>query len=475
MPTTKTAIAAVLLFLALIASPKNASSLEFPECKLIPHFAYKTATSNTVYYITDDCSKRAFANGNIFFTYFDSWQEVKTTTEVHLLSTPDDPVNFIPYGPKHQPGAGALIKTVNDADVFVIVGNKKYRIPSEEVFYQLRYQTNQIQDVDQTLLNEFETNGDYTDTTHHPNYTLIKNKNSPKIYILEPDILDATQQVKRHIRNEADFHRHGFRAERVIEIDDSETYPDSAIGKFVNSVTSPLHNMPDGRVVKAIGNNIPSVFPLDDPGARYILHSTDKGRAYLWHEKYEYLLYYIKDNIVLGITTIHPETITPESLLDLLFLGQDVTIHGTFSEETYTYTPTCPAVLGVSCGPETHPINMLRLEHITAFINEFPLNDSNATYTIRPYPDDQSKLKFVYDNGKDIPTAVFFYVTMATNGHMHHLAWHETESEQFVHKKLAFHGTFYCPRLQPWKQEHNNSILCTDTTAILFDTLTITQ
>lgn len=215
-------------------------------CSLNPSYAYKAPNSSVVYYITEKCTKRAFTNANIFFTYFPSWGAVEGALASLLKSTPDDPLGFMPYGPLYDPKYGALVKIVDDPKVYLLLGGEKYWITSEEVFSKLGYQWNWIEDIDKRLLDKYQTGSEITYTDRHPNFTLVKYAGSPKVYRLEPGFAEATpdkpgsseamldkdgftgKTVKRHITDEAVFAQLGFRLDRIVTIPQSETYLDGA-------------------------------------------------------------------------------------------------------------------------------------------------------------------------------------------------------------------------------------------------------
>ncbi|KKQ27623.1 MAG: hypothetical protein US42_C0007G0014 [Candidatus Magasanikbacteria bacterium GW2011_GWC2_37_14] len=197
-------------------------------CALTTKSAYKLATSPAVYYITPECTKRAFNKSNVFFTYFTSWNDVKTTTKTILDTIPNDTLGFMPWGPKYDPKYGALVKIVTDPKVYLLLGTEKYWITSEAVFNTLKYSWNWIEDIDSDLLNKYTTGSEITNTTVHPNYTLIKYANNSKVYRLEPNPTDATKQVKRWIPNETVFNSLNFRLDRIVTVLESEGYTDGA-------------------------------------------------------------------------------------------------------------------------------------------------------------------------------------------------------------------------------------------------------
>ncbi|GEM_PF-6004578 len=193
-------------------------------CPLTPQLAYKTANHPAVYYITETCTKRPFSRSDVFFTYFTNWNQVKIIDDKTLQSIPTDTLGFMPWGPLYDPQYGALVKTVTDPKVYLLLGNEKYWITDEKVFNALNYQWNWIEDVDQRLLDAYVIGSEINYTDRHPNYTLIKYQHSPKVYRLEPSSEGA--QIKRHISNEAAFISLNFRFDRIVTIPETETYPD---------------------------------------------------------------------------------------------------------------------------------------------------------------------------------------------------------------------------------------------------------
>ncbi|MFH1947469.1 MAG: hypothetical protein ABIJ23_04930 [Candidatus Magasanikbacteria bacterium] len=197
---------------------------EATTCSLTEKQVYKHPASTAVYYITEDCTKRAFSRSDVFFTYFHSWNDVKTTTKTKLDSITNDTLGFMPWGPNYDPKYGALVKIVTDPKVYLLLNTEKYWITSEAVFTALKYSWNWIEDVATDLLDKYIVGSEITYTNHHPNYTLIKYKDNNKVYRLEPDPTDTNTQLKRWITDEATFNSLNFRWDRIVIVDDSEVY-----------------------------------------------------------------------------------------------------------------------------------------------------------------------------------------------------------------------------------------------------------
>ncbi len=218
-------IATIILALGTVTmlspSPARAAS-----CSLQMEQAYKHPNASTVYYITTDCTKRAFKRADIFFTYFDSFDDVKSVTQGALSEITTDPLGFMPWGPKYDPKYGALVKIVKDPKVYLLLGTERYWITNEPVFIGLNYRWDWIEDVDPRLLNSYTIGSEITYTDHHPNHTVVKYASGPDVYLLEADPGNLSRQLKRHIQNEAAFNQLGFRWDRIVTIPASEQYAD---------------------------------------------------------------------------------------------------------------------------------------------------------------------------------------------------------------------------------------------------------
>ena len=135
----------------------------------------------------------------------------------------------MPYGPKYDPKYGALVKIVTDPKVYLLLGTEKYWITSEVVFNSLKYSWNWIEDVAEELLDKYTLGSEIDYTDHHPNYTLIKYEDNPKVYRLEPDPADTELQVKRYIPDEPTFESLNFRWDRIVTVGEAEEYTDGEL------------------------------------------------------------------------------------------------------------------------------------------------------------------------------------------------------------------------------------------------------
>lgn len=236
-------------------------------CTFNYDYAYKAPNSSAVYYITEDCTKRAFTRADIFFTYFPSWGSVEAAPTLALQMIPNDPLGFMPFGPLYDPKYGALIKIIADPKVYLLLGSEKYWITSEEVFLALGYEWNWVEDVDPRLLDKYTIGSEITNTARHPNFTLIKYQGSPDVYRLELGSNGAT--VKRHIVDEEVFEKLGFRLDRIVTISPNEIYGNGAPLMANDVVTTPKPNTNSNPTPGAIAceSNVSPTFlyPIVDP------------------------------------------------------------------------------------------------------------------------------------------------------------------------------------------------------------------
>ena len=193
-------------------------------CKLVPGNAYKTASSVIVYYITEDCTKRSFPNEQTYFSYYNSWKDFQIIDKTILEAMNFDDKGPMGMGPKYS----TLVKLADSGRVYVISNGNRYWFDSATVFDKLNYNWSWIGKVSEDFLNEYIDAGKWGTMDRHPNYTLIKYRNSASVYRIEPDPKDSSKQIKRLIPTEKDFLRLRLRFDRVVTISDLEQYPDGA-------------------------------------------------------------------------------------------------------------------------------------------------------------------------------------------------------------------------------------------------------
>ena len=163
-----------------------------------------------------------FRKSTYYFSYFKSWNDVETIDKQKLEEIEIDPRGVMPWGPLYDPKYGAVVKTIDDPKVYLLLNNKKYWIMSEDVFSGLNYQGSWVEDVSQELLAKYPLGSEITDTEEHPEHSIVKYMTDPKVYRIEYN--DEQQKIRRHIKNAHAFDALGFRWDRIIIIPDTEQY-----------------------------------------------------------------------------------------------------------------------------------------------------------------------------------------------------------------------------------------------------------
>lgn len=169
-------------------------SVKAASCPLATDAMYKSPGSKAVYYITTDCKKQFVKSPDVFFSYVDSWSEVKGTNYATLMSVPDHSLRILPWGPRRTFLGGSLVKSPTDPRVFLVT---KYSpngqlgpttlVPfdSEQAFKSNGYQWSWVEDVAQSVITNtpisaFSITADWR---YYPAGVLFKLANSSALYL----------------------------------------------------------------------------------------------------------------------------------------------------------------------------------------------------------------------------------------------------------------------------------------------------
>lgn len=93
------------------------------------------------------CAKRPFMNAELYFSYFESWQNVRTVESKVLTEIPDDEIVSIPIGPRAKIADGSLIKRIADPTVYLVMGSELRWIATENVFRSAGYIFTDIKEI----------------------------------------------------------------------------------------------------------------------------------------------------------------------------------------------------------------------------------------------------------------------------------------------------------------------------------------
>ncbi len=225
----------IRLFFALFAL-----SFIFPlstsaqSCPVEPGSAVSPESTNAVYYIAEDCSKRPIKNPDVFFSHFVSWNDVITVPDSTLTTFPDNPLSFLPWGTRRTFAWGSLIKTVDDPSIYLITSeNERYRITSEQVFLDLGYQWSWVEDVMPGVMNLFSTAGNIDTYTNLPHGYVYIEPNTPNVYMVTtPEGGSPGEQFKTRFNTMSEIVAAGYRTDRIptptVFFDFVETEPEES-------------------------------------------------------------------------------------------------------------------------------------------------------------------------------------------------------------------------------------------------------
>ena len=125
-------------------------------------------------------------------------------------------MTFVTRTLKKQFANGSLIKG-SGYKVYVINGSEKFWIENADVFNELGYKWNWIQEVESSVLNEYKEEKSIKSSRSHPDGTLIKYSDSHAVYLLE-------NKKKRSFSSAESFIRNGYSWDRIIIISKKERY-----------------------------------------------------------------------------------------------------------------------------------------------------------------------------------------------------------------------------------------------------------
>ena len=262
-----------IVCLCFFITPASSAS-----CPVETDKAYKKGSSTAVWYVTKECKRRVFRRARRFKTYFSSWSSVQVIPSATLESIPKDTKRFMPKGPKYDPKYGAVVKTLNDPKVYLLLGNEKYWIDSWEAYLRLGYGRDWIEDVHQKLLDKYTTGTSISlDSPYgaavQPYYSLVKKKNENKVYRIEADPRDPRIKILRHIKSIAVFRALGFRDDRIIVVDTNATGEKATRNPF-NTLQegAPIRRVSDIRTI-AVQNRIRTLTQGDAQRDDYYTYS----------------------------------------------------------------------------------------------------------------------------------------------------------------------------------------------------------
>lgn len=152
-------------------------------CALDTNTPYKTGESPAVFIVDEQCQKTPMKNPAIYFSYFDSWSDIKIVPQALLDVVANTPYDFVPWGPKRQFGSMSLIKTPRDPKVFLVLGQQKHAVANAAALESFGLSFDAIEDVSESVLKKFD-DGSVLKNQYYWELDgfAFKDQGSPKVY-----------------------------------------------------------------------------------------------------------------------------------------------------------------------------------------------------------------------------------------------------------------------------------------------------
>ncbi len=221
----------ILTFLGLYAVTSYAQS----SCPVSTSQPYKSPNYSAVWYVSDDCTKRAVKDPNVYFSHFGTWNDVSVISDAVLGSIPNNVLGFLPWGTRRNFSNGSVLKTVNDPKVYLVISGTKYPIGSESAFTNLGYEFNQVEDVVQDVLSPLPTGEQIDDIFDYPAGLVFGYEGDNTLYVMERDA-NTNRFARRHIESFTDVER-DYRTDRLAQLP-AETVVKSSSRGAVSAGTS---------------------------------------------------------------------------------------------------------------------------------------------------------------------------------------------------------------------------------------------
>lgn len=212
-------LTAIALCIVGVVSILPQQSHAATDCTLEPLQAYKTASSGAIYYVTNKCQKRLFTKPDLFYSYFESFNIVRTVSQSELDTLPFARNMYMEWGAKYNPGDGGLVKSIDGARVYLFVNDTLYPIDKAETFLAFGFTWDMIATVSPELIASYIMGETIAGEDGLPEFVLVKYENSPDVYRF---IRNANGKiVLRHVPSMNVLRQLAFRSDRIITISGS--------------------------------------------------------------------------------------------------------------------------------------------------------------------------------------------------------------------------------------------------------------
>ncbi len=233
-------------------------------CPLQEVVPYKTIDSSSVWFITKDCTKVPIRNSKVYFTYFDSWNEVTTVAKSTINRLSNDVVPFLPWGPKRKFENGSLVKTVNSPDVYLLVKSEKFRIDDEDAFRNFGLEWDWVEDVDERVVRDIKLSSVVLNTVADvPPGVMVLIGENPRVY--EVERVSNNTVFGREQEKISDVEQ-VYRKDRIFRLDSATAVVSTGISGSTNSVGPSSSNRVGGPAAGVFsGSPSPSPSPSPTP------------------------------------------------------------------------------------------------------------------------------------------------------------------------------------------------------------------
>ena len=205
---------------------ENKNETQINNCPLEKGKPYKTTDSTAVWYITkkNPCTKRPFQSATVYFSYFSTWDDVQETDKQTLNTITSDPIAFMPWGPKHDLLNGAVIKSITNPKVYVVVNATKYWFTSNKVFSAFGFLFDWVQDVSEEKINAYIPATPIETSSQRIPGMMVRYTGSKTIYQMQIHPKDPTTFILHPLANEAMLNILQYDPKAVITIEQTEQY-----------------------------------------------------------------------------------------------------------------------------------------------------------------------------------------------------------------------------------------------------------
>ncbi len=185
------------------------------------------ARSSATVYVYEGGTLRPILNADVFAGKKYQWSDIRLFDSIGTFTIG----SVVDYS--DLPIADGMLVKASDSKVYLIYNNRKWWIQDGETFEGLGYQWRNVRVISDAKLAIYaDGTAIINSITRHPDGTLIKYANSPKVYLLD-------QGKKRWITTEQDFRDRNYQFRDVVILPLAESYPDGdPIGVAVRGFTT---------------------------------------------------------------------------------------------------------------------------------------------------------------------------------------------------------------------------------------------